>query len=259
MLKIIFKSFKFFFNIFKEINRVQKRYKNKPKEYLNKTESVVENVTSFYTTNNLLSRLCEIRGTDKGFIDLQKEKPYNWEPHPYSVFYHSLFAHCRKNVSLVFECGIGTHNISIESNMGSSGIPGAFLRMWKDYFINAEIFGADIDTNVLFQEERIKTFEVDQLNSDSIKKMLKNINKTNFDLIIDDGLHSYNSSLNFFLHSFERLKKDGLYIVEDEDYKYIDKLRNSLKKFNPEVSMFKNNLSKKNNSTNNNLIVIRKE
>ena len=131
--------------------------------------------------------------------------------------------------------------------------------MWKDYFINAEIFGTNIDTNVLFQEDRIKTFEVDQLNSDSIKKMCKNINKTNFDLIIGDGLHSYNSSLNFFLHSFERLKKDGLYIVEDEDYKYIDKLRNSLKKFNPEVSMFRNNLSKKNNSTNNNLIVIRKE
>ena len=126
-------------------------------------------------------------------------------------------------------------------------------------FFYAEIFGADIDPKVLFQEERIKTFEVDQLNVNSIINMWKNINKGNFDLIVDDGLHSHDASLNFFLHSYEKLKKDGLYIIEDVDYKYINELRNSLKKFNPEVSMLKNKLSKTKSHTNNNLIIIRKE
>ena len=143
----------------------------KSEENLNHSKSVIVNETNFYTTNNHLSKLCEIYGTDKGFVELKKDKPYNWEPHPYSVFYHSLFAHCRENIKLVFECGVGTNDVNYDSNMTSSGKPGASLKMWKDYFFNAEIFGADIDPKVLFQEERIKTFEVDQLNVNSIINM----------------------------------------------------------------------------------------
>ena len=53
--------------------------------------------------------------------------------------------------------------------MSSNGKPGASLRVWRDYFYNAEIYGADIDkTN--FSEKRIKTFFVDQLDKKEIKK-----------------------------------------------------------------------------------------
>jgi SAM-dependent methyltransferase len=245
--------------ILKKLIKNRNEYKNRIYESVVKSKSAIVNVTNYYTTNNYLSKLCEIYGTDKGFVELQKDKPYNWEPHPYSVFYHTLFGHCRESIRLVFECGVGTNDINFESNMTSAGKPGASLKMWRDYFKNAEIFGADIDTKVLFQEDRIKTFEVNQLNEDSIKQMWKNIDKYNFDLIIDDGLHSHDASLNFFLHSYKKLKKGGLYIIEDVDYKYINKLENSLKKFNPEISMFDNKLSTAKNLTNNNLIIIRKE
>ena len=55
--------------------------------------------------------------------------------------------------------------------MTSTGKPGASLKVWKDYFKNAKIFGADIDKRILFQEERINTYEVNQLDPSSIKKM----------------------------------------------------------------------------------------
>jgi hypothetical protein len=68
----------------------------------------------------------------------------------------------------VFECGVGTNNPNITSNMGVNGQPGASLRVWRDYFQNAEVFGADIDRGILFEEQRIRTFYVDQTNKDSI-------------------------------------------------------------------------------------------
>ena len=55
--------------------------------------------------------------------------------------------------------------------MTENGIPGVSLRVWIDYFFNAKIYGGDIDKEILFEEERSKTFYVDQLNSNSIKSM----------------------------------------------------------------------------------------
>ena len=39
--------------------------------------------------------------------------------------------------------------------MGSEGVPLASLRAWRDYFKNANIYGADIDKGILKDEERI--------------------------------------------------------------------------------------------------------
>ena len=102
--------------------------------------------------------------------------------------------------------------------MTSNGKPGASLRVFRDYFPKAEIYGGDIDNKIFFQEERIFTFEVDQLSSPSIEKMWSNINKSNFDLIVDDGLHTCEAALNLFENSFKKLKNGGVYIIEDVHY-----------------------------------------
>ena len=39
----------------------------------------------------------------------------------------------------MFECGLGTNNPNLKSNMTENGIPGASLRVWRDYFFNAKI------------------------------------------------------------------------------------------------------------------------
>jgi hypothetical protein len=58
-----------------------------------------------------------------------------------------------------------------------------------------------------------------------------------------------------FLNSFDKLRKNGIYIIEDVDFMYIEKLADILSKYNPEIIMLNDNNTK---HLNNNLILIRK-
>jgi hypothetical protein len=165
------------------------------------------NIIFYSHNNNLLTKLCEFYKSDKGSINHHKKGIWGWRAHTYSNYYYSLFNHFKDDVKLVFECGIGTNNLDFPSNMTVNGIPGASLRVWRDYFKNAQIYGADIDKNILFQELRIKTYYVDQLNTLSIETMWKEIGIQNFDIIIDDGLHTDDANINLFINSFDKLKK----------------------------------------------------
>lgn len=262
----IFIPFLNFFNFVKKKNKNRKRLRKKnfqkkkiKLEIQNLEKKILaQNISNFYSNENYLSKLCEYYGTDKGYIEFDKKTPYGWKPHSYSFFYNSLFSHCRDNIKLVFECGIGTNYPDAIGNMTSAGKPGASLKVWKDYFKNAKIFGADIDKRILFQEERINTYEVNQLDSSSIKKMWSNININDFDLIIDDGLHTFEAAMTLFLNSFDKLKKDGIYIIEDVHFMYLNKLKENLIKYNPEIIILKNDYVENHPIGDNNLILIRK-
>jgi hypothetical protein len=219
-------------------------------------KSSLKNTIYVNNINNEISKLCEKYGSDKGYVEFDKKTPYAWKPHTYSNFYYQLFDHCKDNIRLVFECGIGTNNAAIPSNMTTSGKPGASLRVWRDYFKNAEIYGADIDDKILFLENRIKTFYVNQLETQSIEKMWLGIDKNNFDLIIDDGLHNFEAGMQLFKNSYSKLRNGGIYIIEDVGHNYFNKLLKSLKDFNPEgIELTSKNYSQ---YYNNNLIIIRK-
>lgn len=45
--------------------------------------------------------------------------------------------------------------------------------------------------------------------------MWHEIGKTGFDLIVDDGLHTFTARKTLFEASFDRLKPGGLYVIED--------------------------------------------
>ncbi len=112
--------------------------------------------------------LCDQYGSDKGSLT-DANQSYSWSAHSYADYYTQIFSHCRNSVNKVFECGLGTNNPNLLSSMGINGKPGASLRVWRDYFPNAQIYGADIDTEILFSEERIQTYYIDQLNPVSIQ------------------------------------------------------------------------------------------
>jgi hypothetical protein len=161
----------------------------------------------------ILNRLCDLYGSDKGSEKIS-EPIYHWMPHTYTKIYALLFA-SRKNDNLViFECGIGTNNLDMESNMGVDGKPGASLRVWKDYFVNSKIYGADIDKQVLFNEDRIITDYMDQTDSESVHAFWEKHNIFP-DIIIDDGLHEPYAAINLYENSIDRLKDGGVYIIED--------------------------------------------
>jgi hypothetical protein len=171
---------------------------------------------SFYRKNYEceLSRLCDYYGSDKGEVQ-STGHPYPWPSHTYADYYSSLFSHCRLAPTKVFECGLGTNNPDIVSSMGVNGKPGASLRVWRDYFPNAKIYGADIDKEVLFEEDRIKTFYVDQLDPESIHDLWVEVGVNDFDFMLDDGLHTFEAGSTLFLNSISRLAQHGVYVIED--------------------------------------------
>lgn len=99
--------------------------------------------------------------------------------------------------------------------MGEKGKPGASLRVWRDYFPNAKVIGADIDRDILFQDERISTHFCDQTNPQAISDLWNAVGDVEFDLMIDDGLHTYEAGVSLFENSFHKLKPGGVYVIED--------------------------------------------
>lgn len=151
-----------------------------------------------------LCRLIARHGSDKGL---------GW--HTYTPFYQALFLDRREEVTAVFELGLGTNNEDTPSNMGVHGTPGASLRAWRDYFPKALIYGADIDRRILFTEDRIATFFVDQLNPESFDGLWSAMPGVELDVFLDDGLHTFDAARITFAHAVDKVKSGGYYIIED--------------------------------------------
>jgi len=180
-----------------------------------KLNNEFDSIISIYYNkeSNELRELAEKYGSDKGEIFVLGH-PYNWPSHSYADFYYRLFSNNKNAIKKVLECGIGTNNPSLTSSMGIEGVPGASLKIWRDFFPNAQIYGVDIDRNILFQDERIQTFYMDQLDKNSIASFWKKVNFDSFDFIIDDGLHTFEAGSCFFEHSYNYLCDKGIYIIE---------------------------------------------
>jgi len=134
--------------------------------------------------------------------------------HDYHLVYASLLGSRRSDPLRILEVGLGTPNSDLISNMGPLGKPGASLRAFRDFFPNAQ-HGADIDRRILFEEERIHTYHVDQTRLGSFDELYANLSDGVFDLVIDDGLHSPNANIATMLFALKILRPSGFFIVED--------------------------------------------
>jgi spermidine synthase len=163
-----------------------------------------------FNKSTLTCKTMEFYGSDKGTVAAGK----GW--HNYTIVYNKLFSHRFHETLRIFELGIGTTNPTIRSNMGINGKPGASLYGWRDLFPNSSIFAADIDKNILFESDRIKTMYCDQTSKESIHNLWKSSAlEENFDIIIEDGLHTFQANVTFFENSIHKLRKNGYYIIED--------------------------------------------
>ena len=216
-------------------------------KFLNKNEKTKLNYTVNSSSNSKLTELMNFYGSDKGGKN---------NHHNYSEYYSELFFNERKNIKNFLEIGLGTNDISVPSNMGKNGTPLASLKAWRDFFENANIYGADIDKKILKNDERIKTFFVDQTNPKTIELLLKNIGISKFDIILEDGLHEYNANICFFENSIEFLSENGTYIIEDVYYKDKEKFINYFNKKDYNYSVVEIYHNK--NIANNCVILVRK-
>jgi hypothetical protein len=151
--------------------------------------------------------------------------------HSYSPVYHKHLQAYRNTFKNILEVGVG--NVNCMNHICGEGYQaGASLRGWRDYFTNANIYGLDIQRDVLFEEKRIKCFYADQSNKESLEESIQNIRtfKGNeqlmFDMIIDDGSHDVNHMLLTFLVLAKYVTPGGIYIIEDIKKHEIDIFKN---------------------------------
>jgi predicted O-methyltransferase YrrM len=144
--------------------------------------------------------------------------------HDYTPHYNRILSPYRTSAKLLLEIGIG--NAALMSKIvGGDYKPGASLRMWRDYFPNAQIVGCDILRDVLFTDERIRTFYVDQSSKTSLKSLVENDMKTDvIDIIIDDGSHKTWHQRISFKALWPYVRSGGIYIIEDVLANNIDEI-----------------------------------
>ena len=135
--------------------------------------------------------------------------------HNYHLLYAWIIANLGNEVLQVMEIGLGTNNTDTPSNMGEFGRPGASLRAWRDYSDKCEVIGLDIDDRVLFTEERIRTYQLDQTNNYSWEMVSRSVESNSVNLLIDDGLHSPEANLKSLIHGPRYISKGGFLVIED--------------------------------------------
>ncbi|NBP03719.1 MAG: hypothetical protein EBU90_27200, partial [Proteobacteria bacterium] len=160
--------------------------------------------------------------SDKGSENITNSR------HNYTLIYNELFKNLfDKNIN-IFELGIGTTNPNITSHMDLTCKSGASLRAWSEIFPNANIYGADIDKIILFNEDRIKTYYCDERDLNSIKSMWENID-VKFD---KDAMKK-----DFFnLFSTESIKNDN---KEEEPLEISVKFNNIVLKKKKYIPLYK--------------------
>lgn len=141
---------------------------------------------------NILDELALKYGTDK------------WGKHHYTPVYYDLFKDKRNEVKKVLEIGTAE---------------GRGLFMFRDFFSNAMIYGAEIDENrvkLMEKQDRIKVIKCDQSKEDDLSALIEQAG-SDIDIVIDDGSHKPDEQLFTCGYMMPFLKKSVIYIIEDID------------------------------------------
>lgn len=147
---------------------------------------------------NDLQNLGVKHGTDKA------DANHSFDAVSFLDVYDSYFKGIRGNVTEVLE--IGVHR-------------GQSLRMWRDYFPKAEVWGIDIDPSSSADNGERTHFV---LGSQTDWTLMAKVLPEFFDLIIDDGSHVLDHILTSLRLLWERVKPGGFYCIEDLCFSYTD-------------------------------------
>lgn len=108
---------------------------------------------------------------------------------------------------------------------------GGSILLWRDYFPNAQIYGVSLDSDTGFNQciENLKNVPNFTLKGcDAYTKEAADL-LPNFDIIIDDGPHTFDSHIALLDLYMPKLNPGGVLIIEDIDdinwcNQYISKL-----------------------------------
>lgn len=132
--------------------------------------------------------------------------------HVYERYFES-----RRNITSLLEIGV---------------LNGCSLRLWRDYFQQAKIWGLDIDpSRSIHSGDRIEVVIGDQSNHEC----LKNLGDTagGFDIVIDDGSHITSYIIESLRGLWPHLRSGGIYAIEDLGLSYGPPVPEIWTKFHP--------------------------
>jgi hypothetical protein len=130
--------------------------------------------------------------------------------HSYLELYEKLLTSKKETATHVLEVGIGDFG---QKNGGS-------IKLWKDYFTNATIYGLDVLPkervfDELLNNDRVILYtNTDAYNVDFFTNTFLNKNMQ-FDFMLDDGPHTLESMKQFIRLYSQVMKDDGILIIED--------------------------------------------
>ena len=125
-----------------------------------------------------------------------------WIKHTYTPYYYELFKERKNIVKKVLEIGTAE---------------GASLLMWRDFFPNAMIYGAEIDparVKLMDGQSRITVFKCDQSSEKDLKNIIEHVGN-DIDLVIDDGSHQAPHQIFSCKILMPMLQKHVIYVIED--------------------------------------------
>jgi len=134
--------------------------------------------------------------------------------HSYLDLYEELLSSKKETAKNVLEIGIYS---------------GGSIKLWNDYFINANVYGCDISRAPCFLNtlERVKCIQTNAYSQESVD-FFKNQN-IQFDFMLDDGPHTLESMKLFINLYVPLMKDDGIFIIEDvQAWEWIDVLVNEV-------------------------------
>ena len=114
---------------------------------------------------------------------------------------------------------------------------GESLRMWEEYFIDSEVFGLEINSTLLtdmINENKHNIVIGDATNVD----VLKFFGDRMFDVVIDDGSHWLEHQVKSFEIFKNRMKPNGLYVIEDIDN--IDQMKSTFETLHNNIEIIDN-------------------
>ncbi len=133
--------------------------------------------------------------------------------HDYTTHYTTHFAARRRQVHRVLEIGIG--------GFAGPRSGGASLRMWRDWFPRADIFGIDIERKEI-DEPRIEALIGDQGDTASMRAIGESYGP--FDIVIDDGSHVNSHVRCSFEALWDHVVPGGWYVIEDFATSYYEEM-----------------------------------
>jgi len=150
-----------------------------------------------------------------------------WGRHRYAQHYQTHLKPFRNEKLTLLELGIGGYR--------HEATGGASLRMWREFFPQAQIIGLDIYDKSFVNSDRILAYQGSQTDEELLHRIVDEHGPIK--IIIDDGSHVSEHIRASFAILFPLLEDGGVYAIEDTQTSYWPRWGGALDLNDPSTTM----------------------